>query len=81
MRASHPLSQEGQNEYKPIFDIAPVYFSAKSAEELRASILYDFSTDSYYEINVPQRRTMKITHTLFTIYATSAPANEARNPV
>ncbi|MDE6619146.1 MAG: diaminopimelate dehydrogenase [Lachnospiraceae bacterium] len=38
-RAAHRLSQEGQSGCKTVFDIAPAYLSAKSAEELRASML------------------------------------------
>ena len=38
-RAAHRLSDEGQNGCKTVFDIAPAYLSAKSAEELRASML------------------------------------------
>lgn len=38
-RAAHRLSDEGQNGCKTVFDIAPAYLSAKSAEEIRASML------------------------------------------
>ncbi|MDE7415849.1 MAG: diaminopimelate dehydrogenase [Lachnospiraceae bacterium] len=38
-RAAHRLSLEGQSGCKTVFDIAPAYLSAKSAEELRASML------------------------------------------
>ncbi|MDE6221897.1 MAG: diaminopimelate dehydrogenase, partial [Lachnospiraceae bacterium] len=38
-RAAHRLSQEGQSGCRTVFDIAPAYLSAKSAEELRASML------------------------------------------
>lgn len=38
-RAAHRLSKEGQSGCKTVFDIAPAYLSAKSAEELRASML------------------------------------------
>lgn len=38
-RAAHRLSQEGQSGCKTVFDIAPAYLSAKSGEELRASML------------------------------------------
>lgn len=38
-RAAHKLSQEGQSGCKTVFDIAPAYLSAKSGEELRASML------------------------------------------
>lgn len=38
-RAAHRLSQEGQSGCKTVFDIAPAYLSAKSADELRASML------------------------------------------
>lgn len=38
-RAAHRLSQEGQSGCKTVFDIAPAYLSAKSAEELRALML------------------------------------------
>ena len=33
------LNQEGQSGCKTVFDIAPVYLSAKSDEELRAHLL------------------------------------------
>lgn len=38
-RAAHRLAQEGQSGCKTVFDIAPAYLSAKSGEELRASLL------------------------------------------
>lgn len=38
-RAAHRLSKEGQSGCRTVFDIAPAYLSAKSAEELRASML------------------------------------------
>ena len=38
-RAAYRLSQEGQSGCKTVFDIAPTYLSAKSAQELRASML------------------------------------------
>ncbi len=38
-RAAYRLSQEGQTGCKTVFDIAPAYLSAKSGEELRASLL------------------------------------------
>lgn len=38
-RAAHRLSQEGQSGCRTVFDIAPAYLSAKSAEELRALML------------------------------------------
>lgn len=38
-RAAHRLAQEGQSGCKTVFDIAPAYLSAKSSEELRASLL------------------------------------------
>jgi len=38
-RAAHRLAQEGQSGCKTVFDIAPAYLSAKSGEELRASML------------------------------------------
>ena len=38
-RAAHRLSMEGQSGCKTVFDIAPAYLSAKTAEELRASML------------------------------------------
>ncbi|MCI9188880.1 MAG: diaminopimelate dehydrogenase [Lachnospiraceae bacterium] len=38
-RAAYRLSQEGAAGCKTVFDIAPAYLSAKSAEELRASLL------------------------------------------
>lgn len=38
-RAAHRLSQEGQSGCRTVFDIAPAYLSARSAEELRASML------------------------------------------
>lgn len=38
-RAAHRLAKEGQSGCKTVFDIAPAYLSAKSAEELRASML------------------------------------------
>lgn len=38
-RAAYRLAQEGQTGCKTVFDIAPAYLSAKSGEELRASML------------------------------------------
>ncbi len=38
-RAAFRLAQEGQTGCKTVFDIAPAYLSAKSGEELRASML------------------------------------------
>ena len=38
-RAAHRLSKEGSCGCKTVFDIAPAYLSAKSGEELRASLL------------------------------------------
>lgn len=38
-RAAYRLQAEGQCGCKTVFDIAPVYLSAKSAEELRAGLL------------------------------------------
>ena len=38
-RAAYRLSCEGQTGCKTVFDIAPAYLSAKSGEELRASML------------------------------------------
>ena len=38
-RAAHRLASEGQIGCKTVFDIAPAYLSAKSGEELRASLL------------------------------------------
>ena len=38
-RAVYRLSKEGQTGCKTVFDIAPAYLSAKSGEELRASML------------------------------------------
>ena len=38
-RAAHRLASEGQSGCRTVFDIAPAYLSAKSAEELRASML------------------------------------------
>lgn len=38
-RAAHRLAKEGQSGCKTVFDIAPAYLSAKSGEELRASLL------------------------------------------
>ena len=38
-RAAHRLASEGQSGCKTVFDIAPTYLSAKSGEELRASLL------------------------------------------
>lgn len=38
-RAAYRLYEEGQRGCKTVFDIAPAYLSAKSAEELRASML------------------------------------------
>ena len=38
-RAAYRLSGEGQCGCKTVFDIAPAYLSAKSGEELRASML------------------------------------------
>ncbi len=38
-RAAHRLEKEGQSGCKTVFDIAPAYLSAKSGEELRATML------------------------------------------
>lgn len=38
-RAAYRLSAEGAKGCKTVFDIAPAYLSAKSGEELRASML------------------------------------------
>ena len=38
-RAAYRLSGEGAHGCKTVFDIAPAYLSAKSGEELRASLL------------------------------------------
>ena len=38
-RAAYRLSKEGSNGCKTVFDIAPAYLSAKSAEELRGHLL------------------------------------------
>ena len=38
-RAAYRLYQEGQSGCKTVFDIAPAYLSAKSGEELRATML------------------------------------------
>lgn len=38
-RAAYRLSKEGQSGCKTVFDIAPAYLSAKSAQELRAYML------------------------------------------
>lgn len=38
-RAAHRLASEGQSGCRTVFDIAPAYLSAKSGEELRASML------------------------------------------
>ena len=38
-RAAHRLAAEGQKGCRSVFDIAPAYLSAKSGEELRASML------------------------------------------
>ncbi|MDE7321710.1 MAG: diaminopimelate dehydrogenase [Lachnospiraceae bacterium] len=38
-RAAQRLAKEGQSGCKTVFDVAPAYLSAKSAEELRASML------------------------------------------
>mgnify|MGYP001069790453 FL=1 len=38
-RAAYRLAQEGQSGCKTVFDIAPAYLSAKSAQEIRASML------------------------------------------
>lgn len=38
-RAAYRLASEGQSGCKTVFDIAPAYLSAKSAEELRKSLL------------------------------------------
>ena len=38
-RAAYRLAKEGQTGCRTVFDIAPVYLSAKSGEELRASML------------------------------------------
>ena len=37
-RAAHRLASEGQSGCKTVFDIAPAYLSAKSGEEIRASL-------------------------------------------
>ena len=38
-RAAYRMSQEGMSGCKTVFDVAPAYLSAKSGEELRASLL------------------------------------------
>lgn len=38
-RAAYRLSQEGQTGCKTVFDVAPVYLSAQTSEELRAHML------------------------------------------
>ena len=38
-RAAYRLNKEGQSGCKTVFDIAPAYLSAKSGEELRATML------------------------------------------
>ena len=38
-RAAYRLAKEGLSGAKTVFDIAPAYLSAKSGEELRASML------------------------------------------
>ncbi len=38
-RAAYRLSSEGAKGCRTVFDIAPAYLSAKSGEELRASML------------------------------------------
>lgn len=38
-RAAYRMASEGQAGCKTVFDIAPAYLSAKSGEELRASML------------------------------------------
>lgn len=38
-RAAYRMAKEGQSGCKTVFDVAPVYLSAKSPEELRASML------------------------------------------
>ena len=38
-RAAYRLAREGQSGCKTVFDIAPAYLSAKSGEELRATLL------------------------------------------
>lgn len=38
-RAAYKLNKEGQSGCKTVFDIAPAYLSAKSGEELRATML------------------------------------------
>lgn len=38
-RAAYRLAKEGQTGCRTVFDIAPAYLSAKSGEELRASML------------------------------------------
>ena len=38
-RAAYRLHKEGQTGCKTVFDIAPAYLSAKTPEELRASML------------------------------------------
>ena len=38
-RAAHRMVKEGQTGCKTVFDVAPAYLSAKSGEELRATML------------------------------------------
>ncbi len=38
-RAAHRMAEEGQSGCKTVFDVAPVYLSAKSGEELRKELL------------------------------------------
>ena len=38
-RAAYRMSREGMSGCKTVFDVAPAYLSAKSGEELRASLL------------------------------------------
>ena len=38
-RAAYRIAKEGQTGCRTVFDIAPAYLSAKSGEELRASML------------------------------------------
>ena len=38
-RAAYRMSQEGLSGCKTVFDVAPAYLSAKSGEELRATLL------------------------------------------
>ena len=38
-RAAYRMNQEGQSGCRTVFDVAPSYLSAKSAEELRSHLL------------------------------------------